>query len=141
MLQHPGRVRRLIVAAAIAGFLIRLAFALLYWVGKPLTHDEREYLELARSLSEGRGFAYAPSSESGPGPRFGRARLPMLLAASVRRFDLSLCRSRQGAHRRPGPSVSGSWVFALRARGRVRESPRQPLLRCIHRSSGFARTH
>ncbi|MCA1561962.1 MAG: hypothetical protein LC804_17395 [Acidobacteria bacterium] len=81
MLQHPGRARRLIVAAATAGLLIRIAFALLYWVGKPLTHDEREYLELARSLSEGRGFVYASSSDSGPGPKFGRAPgYPMLLA-------------------------------------------------------------
>lgn len=121
MLQHPGRVRRLIVAAAIAGFLIRLAFALLYWVGKPLTHDEREYLELARSLSEGRGFAYAPSSESGPGPRFGRAPgYPMLLAViGAGSSDLSAVPVRVKVAQSAAGAI-GVWligIFVLRAAG------------------------
>ena len=42
---------RLILLAAVAGLVLRAAFGLLYWVGKPLTHDEREYLALARSDS------------------------------------------------------------------------------------------
>ena len=37
--------------AAVAGLAMRLAFSLGYWVGKPLTHDEREYLALAESIS------------------------------------------------------------------------------------------
>ena len=32
------RARQLIIAAALAGFAVRLAFGLLYWTGKPLTH-------------------------------------------------------------------------------------------------------
>ncbi len=44
-----------------------------YWVGKPLTHDEHEYLDLARSVAEGRGFAYGPSHDAGTAQQFGRA--------------------------------------------------------------------
>ena len=77
-----ARGRRLIVAAAIAGFLLRLGFGLLYWVDKPMTHDEREYLALAASLSAGRGFVYDDRSEPGTTPRFGRApAYPLFLAA------------------------------------------------------------
>jgi hypothetical protein len=65
--------RRYIVAAAAIGLILRLAFGLFYWVGKPLTHDEREYLALARSLSEGRGFTYPPSHDTGTAQQFGRA--------------------------------------------------------------------
>jgi 4-amino-4-deoxy-L-arabinose transferase-like glycosyltransferase len=65
--------RRWIVAAAVAGFALRAAFGLLYWTGKPLTHDEREYLSLARGLTEGRGFSYDRSDYSGAGQQFGRA--------------------------------------------------------------------
>ena len=36
------------------------AFGLVYWVGQPLTQDERDYLALARSLAHGDGFAYPP---------------------------------------------------------------------------------
>src|SRR5690606_29929723 len=74
--------RRLIVAAAAIGVLLRLAFALTYRGGKPLTHDEREYLALAQSLREGRGFHYPPDHESGTAQQFGRAPgYPVFLAA------------------------------------------------------------
>jgi 4-amino-4-deoxy-L-arabinose transferase-like glycosyltransferase len=76
------RAWRLIAAASVIAVIVRLVFGLTYWVGKPLTHDEREYLALARSLSEGRGFAYAPDHESGTAQQFGRApAYPMFLAA------------------------------------------------------------
>ena len=65
--------RRWILLAAAAGLVLRAAFGLLYWVDKPLTHDEREYLALARSLSQGRGFAYDASHETGTAQQFGRA--------------------------------------------------------------------
>ena len=68
-----ARGRQLIVAAALAGLVLRLAFGLLYWVHKPLTHDELEYLALARSVAEGRGFVYDASHESGTAQQFGRA--------------------------------------------------------------------
>lgn len=76
-----GRARWFIVAAAIVGLAARLAFGLLYWVDKPLTHDEREYLALARSVAAGRGFTYPPEHETGTAQQFGRAPgYPLFLA-------------------------------------------------------------
>jgi len=68
------RARRAVVACAVAGLALRLAFGLLYWTGQPLTHDEREYLALARSLARGEGYRY-PADEPAPGTgqQFGRA--------------------------------------------------------------------
>ena len=62
--------RRAILAAACAGLLARLTFGLGYWVGKPLTNDEQEYLTLARNLADGRGFTYG---SLGTVREFGRA--------------------------------------------------------------------
>ena len=71
-----------ILAAAAVGLAARLAFGLLYWVDKPLTHDEREYLALARSVAAGRGFTYPPGHETGTAQQFGRAPgYPLFLAA------------------------------------------------------------
>lgn len=67
------RSRQLILAAAVLGLILRLAFSLLYWTGKPLTHDEREYLALAHSLAEGRGLTYPEGHDVGTGQQFGRA--------------------------------------------------------------------
>jgi Dolichyl-phosphate-mannose-protein mannosyltransferase len=73
--------RRLIVAAAALGLALRLAFALGYWVNQPLTHDEQEYLALARSLASGSGFVYT-DVESGTAQQIGRAPgYPLFLAA------------------------------------------------------------
>src|SRR5262249_48933763 len=68
------RARRWIVACVVAGLALRAAFALFYWTGQPLTHDEREYLALARSLARGEGYRY-PTDEPAPGTgqQFGRA--------------------------------------------------------------------
>jgi len=68
------RARRAVVACAVAGLALRAAFGLLYWTGQPLTHDEREYLALARSLARGEGYRY-PADEPAPGTgqQFGRA--------------------------------------------------------------------
>jgi hypothetical protein len=75
--------RRLIVASLAVAFAARLAFGLLYWTHQPLTHDEREYLALARSLARGAGFTYPPDEPApGTGQRFGRAPgYPLFLAA------------------------------------------------------------
>jgi 4-amino-4-deoxy-L-arabinose transferase-like glycosyltransferase len=74
---------RWIVACVLAGLALRIAFALLYWVHQPLTHDEREYLALGRSVARGEGFRY-PADEPSPGTaqQFGRAPgYPVFLAA------------------------------------------------------------
>jgi 4-amino-4-deoxy-L-arabinose transferase-like glycosyltransferase len=74
--------RRWIILAAAAGLLLRLAFGLLYWIDKPLTHDEHEYLSLARGVASGQGFVYDDAVEVGTGQRFGRAPgYPLFLAA------------------------------------------------------------
>ncbi len=76
-------MRGWVAACVLAGLALRLAFALLYWTGQPLTHDEREYLALGRSVARGDGFSY-PADEPAPGTgqRFGRAPgYPVLLAA------------------------------------------------------------
>lgn len=67
------RAERLIIAAALVGLVLRLAFGLGYWVHRPLTHDEREYLALARNLSLGNGFTYDEPVGAGDTLRFGRA--------------------------------------------------------------------
>ena len=75
---------RLLLLAVAAGFLLRAGFGLGYWVGKPLTHDEQEYLALAASLADGRGFTYPPAGPGQPEPeRFGRAPVYPLFLAGV----------------------------------------------------------
>jgi 4-amino-4-deoxy-L-arabinose transferase-like glycosyltransferase len=75
------RARRIIVAVAALGFVLRLLFALFYWIDKPLTHDEREYLALAGSIASGAGFVYDEALETGTAQRFGRAPgYPLFLA-------------------------------------------------------------
>jgi hypothetical protein len=69
----PRAARRWLAAAVVAGLVLRLAFALVYWVGQPLTRDEREYLSLARSLAAGRGFVYDAVVLDSPVQPFGRS--------------------------------------------------------------------
>jgi 4-amino-4-deoxy-L-arabinose transferase-like glycosyltransferase len=71
-----------IVGSAFAlALALRLAFALGYWVGKPLTGDERQYLSLARSLSQGKGFVYDRDVLDQPVEPVGRAPgYPVVLA-------------------------------------------------------------
>jgi 4-amino-4-deoxy-L-arabinose transferase-like glycosyltransferase len=79
---------RAVHAAVAVGLLLRLGFGLGYWTGKPLTHDECEYLTLAVNVAQGRGFASelpgdAPSSASPTDTvqRFGRGPgYPLFLA-------------------------------------------------------------
>jgi hypothetical protein len=73
------------VAAVAVALALRLAFALGYWTDKPLTHDEREYLELAASLAEGRGLRYPPPPPDAPyEERYGRAPLYPVFIAAIR---------------------------------------------------------
>jgi 4-amino-4-deoxy-L-arabinose transferase-like glycosyltransferase len=62
-----------LLSAALVGLLLRLAFGLGYWVDRPLTRDETEYLSLARSLAAGHGYVYDDTLRSGPVEPFGRA--------------------------------------------------------------------
>jgi 4-amino-4-deoxy-L-arabinose transferase-like glycosyltransferase len=56
----------------------RLTFALCYWVDKPLTLDEQEYLTLGKNLAAGRGLVYDADGRE----HFGRAPgYPAFLAA------------------------------------------------------------
>lgn len=73
---------RAVWLAVAAGLVLRLAFGFGYWTGKPLTHDEREYLALAQNLAGGRGFTYPSAAPGQPEPeRFGRAPIyPLFLA-------------------------------------------------------------
>jgi hypothetical protein len=74
---------RWVLACVFLGLVLRVAFALVYWVNQPLTHDEREYLALGRSVARGEGFQY-PADEPSPGTgqQFGRAPgYPLFLAA------------------------------------------------------------
>ncbi len=64
---------RFLVAAGLAGCLLRAAFGLGYWTGQPLTRDEQEYLSLARSLAAGHGFTYDEALRDGSFVPFGRA--------------------------------------------------------------------
>jgi 4-amino-4-deoxy-L-arabinose transferase-like glycosyltransferase len=92
MVPRPGvesvraLVPRAVWLAVALGIAARLAFALGYWVDKPLTHDEREYLLLARNVAEGRGFAHLqPDGTPVAGEHFGRApAYPLLLAGILR---------------------------------------------------------
>ena len=80
----PGSTRGAVLLAVAVGLGFRLAFGLGYWVDKPLTHDEAEYLDLAGNVAAGRGFAYdAPEPGETPREQFGRAPVyPFFLAAA-----------------------------------------------------------
>jgi 4-amino-4-deoxy-L-arabinose transferase-like glycosyltransferase len=85
---NSAHARRLLLAAALLGFVLRAAFGVIYWQGRPLTHDEREYLALASNLAAGRGFAQDLPNEPHEGDddvqRFGRAPMyPVFLAPIV----------------------------------------------------------
>ncbi len=69
-----ARATRFIGVAIATGLLLRLTFGLAYWVDKPMTHDEHEYLTLAHSLKTGLGFRYPePPPPTLAQQRFSRA--------------------------------------------------------------------
>jgi 4-amino-4-deoxy-L-arabinose transferase-like glycosyltransferase len=64
------RLRRwLLTMAFLLALGARLTFALAYWVDKPLTLDEQEYLTLGKNLAAGRGLVYDADGRE----HFGRA--------------------------------------------------------------------
>jgi hypothetical protein len=81
-----GRVRTIIAGAIVIGLLLRLAFAFGYWVGKPLTLDEQEYLLLATSVARGAGLTYPASAEQRPARHFERPPVFAVLLAGILRL-------------------------------------------------------
>ncbi len=139
------RARRLILAAAAAGLALRLAFGFLYWVDKPLTHDEHEYLALARGVASGLGFVYDDAHESGTAQRFGRAPgYPLFLAALDAGRPVPDCdaRARQGraVARRRVDRVAHRPDRALLPPAREPACGRPGSRQCIRRSSRCPRT-
>lgn len=99
-------VQPLVAAALVTGLVLRLAFGLGYWIDKPLTHDEREYLLLAQNVATGRGFQYLlPDGTAAPGEHYGRAPLyPIFLAGVMRGSGGGLTMAGTSADALPTPS-------------------------------------
>jgi len=132
-LLRTNGVSRGIAAAAAVGLLLRLLFAFGYWVNKPLTHDEQEYLQLAQNAAAGRGLTYDGEGGAAGVERFGRAPLYPLLLSILFRITASahlleairLTQSLLGAlavlllalvaRQAAGPiaGVSAAWIAAL----------------------------
>ena len=103
-----------IAALVLAGFILRLAFGVGYWVGKPLTRDEREYLLLAARVAAGQGFNYPPAPESNPLSRhFERPPMfPFVLAGVLRIAGDPLVKS--GADDAAMPRSSSEVSYSIR---------------------------
>ena len=126
------------VAAAVGiGLLVRLLFAFGYWVDKPLTHDEQEYLHLAQNVAAGRGLTYDASAAGEPDvERFGRAPLYPLLLSLIARVAPT---AHLLAAIRVAQSILGAVAIVVaRVRGAsgrpvpLRARSRRGLPRCIH---------
>lgn len=123
--ERGWRLPRAAFACVALGLALRLAFGLAYWNGKPLTHDEREYLALAANLAAGRGFtAELPNEPPHPlADRFDRAPFYPAFLAPLVAFDPDL-RERRLPADVPVPvkvaqAVVGAatvWMVALLAR-------------------------
>jgi len=117
------RVPRAVWVAVAVGVAARLIFALGYWVDKPLTHDEHEYLLLARNVADGRGFVYVrPDGSPEPGEHFGRAPLYPVFLAGVTRVTAT----NPGVSPAAEPTAESGAAMATTA-----ASPEPELLRAI----------
>jgi hypothetical protein len=118
-----GRPDRALALALVAAFALRTGFALVYWRGQPLTHDEQEYLALAVNIAAGRGFTRdLPGAFEGPSvEHFARPPLyPCFVAGILRlagqpldRLPSSVPPVVQVAQAAVG--TSGVWLVALLA--------------------------
>src|SRR5947208_13951430 len=81
-----SRSRKILLVSLLLALALRLAFALGYWVGKPLTHDEKEYWMLSGNLAAGRGLVYDDDGHE----HFGRAPGYAVFLAAVRSIDDSI---------------------------------------------------
>lgn len=121
-----ARPDRALALALVVAFALRTGFALGYWRGQPLTHDEQEYLALALNLAAGRGFTRdLPGAFEGPSvEHFARPPLyPCFLAGILRlagqpldRLPASVPPAVQVVQ--AGVGTWGVWLVALLA-GRV----------------------
>lgn len=80
------RSRLIPIVGLLLALTLRLSFSLGYWVGKPLTLDEREYWTLSRNLAAGRGLVYDDDGLE----HFGRAPGYPAFLAGVRSIDDSI---------------------------------------------------
>lgn len=120
------RPDRALALALVAAFVLRAGFALGYWRGQPLTHDEQEYLALALNLAAGRGFTRdLPGAFEGPSvEHFARPPLyPCFLAGLLRLAGQPLDRLPASVPPvvqvvQAGVGTCGVWLVALLA-GRV----------------------
>lgn len=119
-LPAPRRAARPVIAAALlTGLVLRLAFGLGYWIDKPLTLDEREYLLLAQNVATGQGFQYRlPDGSVAPGEHFGRAPLyPIFLAGIMRATGERLVVSGSGSDAAFVPSPALLWAIKVAQAG------------------------
>ena len=107
-------------AAILVALVLRLAFGLGYWVGKPMTQDEDEYLLLARSLARGDGFVYGDEAEAGRRARVGRVPgYPLFVALVTPGLARADMPREVPAALKVAQSVAGAvavWLIALIAR-------------------------
>jgi 4-amino-4-deoxy-L-arabinose transferase-like glycosyltransferase len=76
--------RKRVLVGLVVALLLRLAFGLGYWIDKPLTHDEQEYVMLAQNLRAGNGLVYDDDGRQ----HFGRAPgYPVFMAAVLSVWD------------------------------------------------------
>jgi len=108
MSRTSERTKWLIAGLALLGFALRLAFSLGYWVGKPLTIDEQEYLLLASQVATAHEFAYPPPAASSPPARhFERPpAFAFVLAAVLVAARDPMAATATGATRPPFPASS-----------------------------------
>ena len=120
----PAVARRRILIVAALALLVRLVFGVFYWVDKPLTHDEREYLALSQSIAAGNGFVYGPGHETGTAQQFGRApAYPLFLAAigaGAEDNTSSPSASRSRSHSSAQSASGSSATIAIRTAGPTR---------------------
>ena len=111
------RTDKLLAAALLTALVLRLLFALVYWTGKPLTHDELEYLHLGHSLATGQGLHYTSEADADlPNARYGRAPVyPAFIAA----LETTFGRENVVRNVRAAQALAGAlavWLLAALAR-------------------------
>jgi 4-amino-4-deoxy-L-arabinose transferase-like glycosyltransferase len=109
----------MLAALLLVALIARLGFAFGYWTGKPLTHDEHEYLHLGHSIATGHGLRYTDEARSDlPNERFGRAPLYPAFVAGVEMLGGSEAIVRNVRIAQAFVGTLAVWVIAILA-GRI----------------------